>query len=118
MELNMDAHIQLCGKYSENILDAFITEAQDKGHEEIVVLEPSYLFFEFAPLYREAISSYPCQKQWYENSKKYSLKEYQDFVNLMRKKDFPITVRFGICVDYFTQHESLIRNIRASYTFG
>lgn len=117
MEAYMDAHIQLCGNYSEDVLDDFIKNLKKQGYEEIVVLEPSYLFYEFAPLYREAISTYPCQKRWFEGSKKYSLKEYHDFVNMMRKKNFSIRVRFGICVDYFTQHESLIKNVQASYTF-
>ena len=31
--------------------------------------------------------------------------DYHAFIDAMRRESFPIPVKFGICADYFTQHE-------------
>ena len=43
--------------------------------------------------------------------------DYHAFIDAMRRESFPIPVKFGICADYFTQHEILLSQMKAAYSY-
>lgn len=113
----IDAHISLKEPYSYENLMKYATSALHKGIEELIVLEPTHKFIECAPLYREIRATYPCQEEWYDNIQKISIVEYQTFIEQMRTKEFPVKIRFGLCVCYFTQHEFFIRQLLKAFPY-
>lgn len=90
----------------------YIEEAQENGIEELAVMEPGIKFIECEPLYREVRSTHPKQDAWYRREAKISLQEYLDFVQEMKQKELPITVRFGLCMDYLPQHEAFLKDLK------
>ncbi|MCR0205589.1 hypothetical protein MKC66_12760 [[Clostridium] innocuum] len=113
----MDGHIVLGGQYHKEVLYAFVERAVQHHQKELIVLEPSSMFLECASLYEEVKATYPCQKDWYHAQNICSITAYHAFIDAMRKESFPIRVKFGICADYFTQHEALLRQMKKAYTY-
>lgn len=113
----MDGHICLNGNYEEALLQSFIEQAIKEKQDEIIILEPASIFKEYASLYKEVRAVYPCQRDWYDGQNLCSVSDYHAFILAMRKKQFPLTVRFGICADYFTQHESLLTQMKAHFPY-
>ena len=113
----MDGHITLKGNYRKDVLDAFVEQAQKTKLSQLVILEPSSMFLECASLYKEVRATYPCQQEWYQAQNICSIMDYHAFIDAMRRESFPIPVKFGICVDYFTQHEILLSQMKAAYSY-
>lgn len=113
----VDAHVSLGGIYTLAYLQEYVDAAIAKGMDELVVLEPTHMFHECALLYQEVIATYPCQRAWYESIRKVSIVQYQQFITEMHKQAFPITVRFGLCVCYFTQHEYVIAQMKKAFAY-
>lgn len=113
----MDGHIILRGQYRRDVLDAFVKQAQQTNQKELIVLEPSSMFLECASLYKAVKATYPCQLEWYQAQNICSITAYHAFIDAMRKVKFPITVKFGICADYFTQHESFLYQMKKAFSY-
>lgn len=106
-----DYHIGFRMPYQLETLQRFIHEAQQQNINEIAIMEPSVKFFEFAPLYQEIRKTHPKQDEWYQKKATHSLHEYLSFVQQMKQQDFPITVKFGLCIDYLPQKEAFIKKM-------
>lgn len=113
----IDGHVMLSQPYSYENLMEYVKAAEEKGLDGIVVLEPTWRFKECRPLYREVCFTFPCQKKWYEERCNYAITTYQQFIEEMRKKEFPIKVSFGLEVTYFTQHENFIQQIKDAFSY-
>lgn len=113
----IDAHVALPQPFTYEALKAYIDVAVSKGLDGIVILEPTYKFRELKSMYREVCATYPYQKTWFQKVNTASLKEYQDFITEMRKKEFPIDVKFELEACYFTQHESYIAGIKEAFDY-
>ena len=59
------------------------------------------------------------QSKWFagKDSKSKDIKEYIDFIELMKKEEFPIKIKFGLEVCYSPQHEHDIEEIEKLYDF-
>lgn len=113
----IDAHISFSKPYSKELLMEYITKAQEKGIDELIVLEPTHKFFECETLYKEMRVMYPNQDLWYKEQPKCSIVVYQQFIDEMKKIALPITVSFGLCVSYLPQHEVFIRQLKDAYPY-
>lgn len=109
--MKKDYHIGFRMPYQLDTLNAYIEEAQAQGIDEIAIMEPSVKFIEFAPLYEEIRKTHPKQDEWYVQKATHSIQDYLTFVHSMKQKQFPITVRFGLCIDYLPQKESFIQKM-------
>lgn len=113
----IDAHVSLQGSYSKALLMEYSKEAQKKHIDELYVLEPTYKFQECELLYQEIRATYPCQNQWYNNITKCSIREYQNFIDEMKQEEFPIAIKFGLCVSYLPQHERFLEQLKQAYPY-
>lgn len=113
----IDAHVSFCEPYSYELLMSYVIKAQKQGIEELTVLEPTHKFSECSLVYTEIKYTYPYQLAWYEAIPKVSINEYHAFIKEMRKNEFPIKIKFGLCVCYFIQHEQFIRQIKKDFSY-
>lgn len=113
----IDAHVSFNEPYSYDLLMTYVKKAQEQGINELVIVEPSHKFLECALLYTEVKYTYQYQLEWYEAIPKISIHEYQAFVKEMRQKEFPIHIKFGLCVCYFTQHEQFIKQMKKEFAY-
>lgn len=115
----LDAHVHLeRGPYTEGWLRRFVDQAQASGVDQLHLLEHSFRFHEFRQIYHsigEHGLAGAYQKRWLASKCVLSLSEYEQFVAAIRKLIFPITVRFGLEVCYFPEHEGTIREVLAGY---
>ena len=116
----VDAHVHLeKGSYCKEWVQEFIQYALSRNIGEIYFLEHTHIFKECCSLYDEMSCYNEYQKNWYR--KKYEnarpLKDYTDFIDSMKKQQFPITLKFGLEVCYSPEHEKDIDNIRNMYPF-
>lgn len=106
----LDGHIHLeRGPYTPAWVREFVEQARRTGMEEIWLLEHSYRFREFTPLYRQVTAASQPVAQWFaRKAGRCGLADYLGFVEHMKKESFPIRVRFGLEVCYFQQGEEEI----------
>jgi histidinol-phosphatase (PHP family) len=108
-----DCHIHLeRGEYTKDWLNRFIDTAVSRNISEIRLLEHSYRFHEFVPMYDDVCAYSEYVDKWFRRvSGIMSLDDYLRFVDTMRKTDFPIQVKFGLEVCYFKEHEELVYSL-------
>lgn len=113
-----DVHMHLeRGSYTKEYLDKFVNTALERNIDEIWVLEHTHRFDEFMPIYQQVIEVNQLQYDWVTKKKTQPLKNYTDFIDEMKKLEFPIKIRFGLEVCYFPQHEAKIKEVCDSYPF-
>jgi histidinol-phosphatase (PHP family) len=116
----LDGHIHLeKGPYTLDWLSNFLKIAVERGITEIYLLEHSHRFKEFKPIYNSLITDESSvgayQKSWLSKRFNKSLKDYQSFIQAMRKNSFPISVKFGLEICYFPDCEEKIKNIISDF---
>ena len=109
-----DFHIHLeHSEYTKAAFSSFVKQAVKVGLQEIGIVEHSHQFKEFWPLYQESRALGGPVAQWYNNKKPRPLLEYLQFVQAMKKQDWPVKINYGLEVCYFPQHQTLIRELLA-----
>lgn len=113
-----DVHIHIeRGPYTREWIERFVRQAVCAGLEEIWLLEHSFRFVEFAPLY-DAVRRYsPYQDSWYRARAVRSIRDYQALITAMRPVEFPVRVRWGLEVCYFPEHEALTRELLNAFPY-
>lgn len=109
----LDCHIHLeTGPYTLQWIGEYVRFAQERGLSEIHLLEHSYLFPEFLPMY-EAVRQESSFIDGWLNRKggKRSFAEYLRLVDEARRVRWPVRLRFGLEVCYFPGAESLVRSV-------
>jgi histidinol-phosphatase (PHP family) len=114
-----DAHVHIeRGPYTEEWIDAFVNQAQAAGIDELYLLEHSFRFFEFKPLYRSIVAHPEAgkfQAAWLESRCRMHLADYQDLVSRLRARRFPITLKLGLEICYFPEFEDEIRELVSTF---
>ena len=116
----IDGHVHLeKGQYSIEWVNEFITQAMDRGIEEIYFLEHTHLFEECRSLYNEMAEYNLYQNQWFEKKQKQMcpISKYISFVDSIKGEKFPIKLKFGLEVCYSPEHERDIEKIKSLYSF-
>lgn len=116
----IDGHIHLeYGPLSKEYILEFVQAAQQKGLDEIQILDHTHRFKEFEPIYTN-LKEYPVQKTWLENKKmkfKDSLEDYVSVIEEVKALQLPIRVKFGLEVCYVPEYENEIKEILKPYSF-
>ena len=115
-----DAHVHLeKGNYTAEWLQQFIAVALRRNVGEIFFLEHTHIFRECECLYEEMAGFNAYQERWYEGKRRKArpLEEYTDFAKRMKKKNFPVNIRFGLEVCYSPEHEADIRKLKENTDF-
>lgn len=109
----LDAHIHLeQGEYTLEWVEKFIDRALDRGIDEIWLLEHSYRFKEFVPMYQAVRAQNPYVDQWLNRKAGvHSLSDYLSLVELVRAHRFPVRIRFGLEVCYFKETERFVQEL-------
>lgn len=116
----IDGHVHLeKGEYCVEWVNQFIDYALDRGIDEIYFLEHTHIFQECQTLYNEMSKFNAYQKQWYEKKLRNArpIDDYIRFIELMKKQEFPIKIKFGLEVCYSPEHEMDIEKIKTLYPF-
>lgn len=114
----IDCHVHIeRGPYTLNWLEKFIVQGQKVGLSEIYILEHTHRFQEFMPLYSlmSQYNSYQCC--WLKQKGNHSVYEYIQLIELAKKQNYPISIKFGLEVCYDESMEPLIERIRQIYNW-
>ncbi len=120
----LDAHVHLeRGPYTAEWLTEFVTAAKQRGITELHLLDHSYLFREFVPLYDDIRRTSPFIDRWLTRKAGVrDLGDYLTFVESVRKYDFGILLRFGLEVCFLPtrlpETEQLLDNLPLDFTVG
>lgn len=113
-----DVHIHIeRGPYTKEWIDKFVNQAIEMGLDEIYLLEHSHRFQEFSPMYSTIREYSEYQKSWYENRSGFSLKHFTNLIDEMRQYTFPVQIKWGLEICYFSEYENLIGDILAAFPF-
>ncbi|MBQ8642275.1 MAG: histidinol phosphate phosphatase [Clostridia bacterium] len=106
-----DAHIHLeRGPYTLEWAERFLQTALLRGITEIHLLEHSYLFPEFVPMYDGIRAENTFADRWLaRKAGTKSLAAYLALAEQIRRADWPVTVRFGLEICYLEGTEALVR---------
>lgn len=116
----IDSHVHLeKGNYCIDWIQEFIQYALQRDIDEIYFLEHTHIFKECQSLYDEMSHYNAYQNQWYKRKLEAArpLKEYTDFIENMKKEQFPIRIKFGLEVCYSPEHEEDIRRLKRMCPF-
>jgi histidinol-phosphatase (PHP family) len=107
-----DAHVHIeRGPYTGEWIELFVEQAVKNNITELCLLEHTHRFVEFAPMYAGVISHDPYQAKWLSDRLAIHLRVYASFVGEMKRRTFPIAVKWGLEVCYFREQEDLISGL-------
>lgn len=104
-----DGHIHFHNQpYTLDTIADMVVTAMDKGIDEIWLLDHTHKFKEFDFLYKYITDQETLD--WYNGAKgDISIKEYLDFVDLVKGLEWPIKIKFGLEVCYFPECEEELK---------
>ena len=113
MKNYIDCHIHIeKGAYTLEWVDRFVEKASERDMNEIWLLEHCYFFPEFVKMYNKLRSASEYLDKWFERKAgKRDFGEYLRLAEQVRKRDYPVEIKFGLEVCYFKEHEELVYNI-------
>lgn len=102
MRIDYHMHFEY-GSYDLKWVKGFFRHARQRNIDEIGIAEHSHGFVEFQDLYNEElilddspVGSY--QQQWLNKNKfRYSIKDYLDFMNSLKKQGYPVKTGIEVC---------------------
>jgi hypothetical protein len=109
--LDCHAHLER-GEYSSDWVARFAETAASRGITELWLLEHSYIFREFTPMYGGLYGHNQYIDAWLaRKSGKRNLDELLKLADTARSKEYPVKLRFGLEICYFPGSEDLVRNV-------
>lgn len=109
-----DLHIHIeRGEYTLQWIERFVSKAVEMQIDEINLLEHSIRIKEFHPSFCEAKNYNLYQKKWFSGKEKqaHTLDEYKTLVYLVKSRDYPVKINFGLEVCWFEQYEDFFRSM-------
>ncbi|HBL84909.1 MAG: hypothetical protein A2Y17_06725 [Clostridiales bacterium GWF2_38_85] len=119
-----DCHIHIeRGPYTLDWINKFINKAVEQGLSEIWLLEHSYRFIEFLPMYNDICANNSYIKTWLaKKGGVCNLSDYLHLIDEVRNSELPIKIKFGLEICYFKNSEEfigqLIKNKGFDFTIG
>ena len=106
----IDGHIHIENQpYSIELINNMVKTAIEKGIDEINVLDHSHKFKEFSFLYSSLKDDYSIS--WYNKKNPISISNYLQFIEEVRKINFPVKINFGLEICYFEDKEDELMNV-------
>lgn len=98
--------------YTLNWIERFVNSAVRCGIEEIYLLEHSYRFNEFFPMYESVCTHSDYIDKWFHRKACFaSLYDFLRLADSIRDIKCPIKIKFGLEICYFKRSEEFIRDI-------
>lgn len=115
----IDGHIHIeRGDYSLEWIGQFVDRAVRMHVDEIRLLEHSYIFEEFTPMYASVCSYSEFVHSWFKRSAgKHKMAEYLELIEKVRAKKYPVQIKFGLEICYFKEYETLIGQLTHDKNF-
>lgn len=106
----IDCHIHIeKGEYTLDWINEFVKTAVARGLDEIWLLEHCYRFKEFVPMYDSVCNYSNYINTWFcRKAGVLVLDDYMRLIDLVRKNDYPIEIKFGLEICYFKDFEELV----------
>lgn len=106
----IDGHIHFEKQpYTLDIVNSMVETAISKGIDEIWLLDHTHKFKEFAFLYKNLTDE--TSIKWYKSKKSISIWEYFEFVCYIKSKKWPISIKFGLEVCFFSGSEEELKKV-------
>lgn len=100
----LDGHVHIEKQpYSLELIENMVRVALNKGIDELNILDHTHKFKEFSFLYSNLKDEDTIN--WYQKKNPISIKEYLDFIKLVKEQKWPIKLNFGLEVCYFKEHK-------------
>ena len=108
--MKTDGHIHIeRGPYTLHWINEFVEKAVEEKLDEIRLLEHSYIFEEFCPMYEGVCAQSSFINDWFRRSAaRHKLDDYYRLIDLVRRERFPVKIRFGLEICYFKEQEDFI----------
>jgi len=108
-----DCHVHLeQGDYTSEWLQKFVDTAVERNIGELYLLEHCYRFSEFLPIYTQIRAENEMMNVWLKRKAGVlELSEYLKFIEQVRKKVYPIKIKFGLEICYFEDSVNYIEKI-------
>ncbi len=114
----IDAHVHVeRGPYTADWIQRFVDQALAVGLDELCLLEHSHRFVEFSELYEPVRNFDRYQEDWYARRAGKRIGEYLDLVAEMRKRSFPIRLRWGLEVCWLPGAAKVLESLDARNSF-
>lgn len=109
----LDCHVHLeRGEYTADWVARFADVAASRGINELWLLEHSYIFREFLPMYGGLTGHSAYIDAWFaRKSGRRSLCELSRLADAARSREYPVKLRFGLEICYFPGSEELVRRV-------
>lgn len=107
----VDGHIHIeRGEYTLEWIKRFIDKAIEMNLDEIWLLEHCYRFKEFMPMYDSVCAYSDYIDEWFhEKAGVFKLQDYLNLIDIARKQNYPIKIKFGLEICYFEKFESFVK---------
>ena len=109
----IDGHIHIeRGAYTLDWINQFVNKAVEMEIDEIRLLEHSFRFEEFEPMYDSACAYSEYVDAWFHrNAGAHKLADYLELVERVRNEQFPVEIKFGLEICYFQRYESFVSEL-------
>lgn len=112
----IDGHIHFHNQpYTIDVIDKMVEVALSKGLDSLYLLDHTHKFKEFMFLYSKLKDQDSIN--FYESKNPIDIKEYLDFIKLVKTKSYPIKLYFGLEVCYSKDTEDEFRRVIKNYDF-
>lgn len=112
----IDGHIHFHKQpYTLETIDLMVEEALKNGVSTLYLLDHTHKFNEFLFLYDNLCGEET--NKWFNKKIHIPIKEYLDFINLVKAKTYPIKIKFGLEVCYVREYEEKLREELSKYNF-
>lgn len=116
-----DVHIHFlhntAGKYTFELIDQIVSEAVNSKMDEIYLLEHTHQFSEFKKVYEPVDSFNMYQHNWLTKKMGGTIDNYLNFIEVARKKEYDVKIKFGLEVCYIPKTADLLDSILKKYKF-
>lgn len=115
----IDGHIHIeRGDYTLEWIEQFVDQAVKMNLSEIRLLEHSYRFKEFTPMYATVCAKSEYVASWFKRSAgKHTLAEYFELIDRVKAQSYPVAIKFGLEICYFKEHEGFIEQLTKDKAF-
>lgn len=107
----VDGHIHIeRGEYTLKWIKKFVDKAIEMNLDEIWLLEHCYRFREFIPMYDSVCAYSDYIDEWFhKQAGVFKLQDYLNLINIARKQNYPIKIKFGLEICYFEKFENFVK---------
>ena len=109
----IDGHIHIeRGPYTLEWIQKFVDRAVETGVDEIRLLEHNFRFEEFVPMYDSVRAYSDFTDAWFRRvGGVRKLEEYLELIELVRRQEYPVEIKFGMEVCYFPKYEEMTQEL-------